>query len=167
MRSVLILILIFLPQLILSQKVIIDPVNETTTLDKGKTIEVAKIITNEERLYLEVKNLQEKLSQLNDSVNKIVNKYESAISKIEQLAGEIRDREKMIRDLGEEQLSLEKEKRKSRLYAFSMAGIQTSQLQTFELGLNYSRPKMQYLLSVDPVSGETLILKFGLGFKIF
>jgi SMC interacting uncharacterized protein involved in chromosome segregation len=136
-------------------------------LDKGKTIEVAKIVTNEERLYQEIKSLQEKVGQLNDSVNNIVNKYESALSKIELLAGEIRSREKRIQDLSEEQLELEKEKRKSRVYAFTMAGVESSQLRSFDIGINYARPKMQYFFAIDPVIQEKLVFKLGLGFKLF
>lgn len=46
----LIMILTFIPQLILSQEVNTNLVKQTVTLSKEKTIDVAKIIKNEERL---------------------------------------------------------------------------------------------------------------------
>lgn len=148
----------------------IDPINETVTLDKLKTIEVAKIITNEERLYQRVQELEAILSALNDSVQITAVRYAAALKKVEALAGEIYTYQQTINNLTEEELALEKKRRRGRLYGFGMVGFAQGpnipSPPSIDLGLNWSRPKISYLLAVDPFTFEKPVIKAGLGFKI-
>lgn len=159
--------MIFLPLLTLSQEVIINPLNETVLLDKDKAINVAKIIENEKRLRQYVADLEKYIIDLNDTINKHVNNYNSSVKNILDLTSQIEAKEADINNLTEKQLDLEKKRNKGRLYGTSMLGFAHGQLITIDVGINYSRPKVSYLFSVDPYVYEKIVYKLGVGIRIF
>ncbi|MCD5382438.1 MAG: hypothetical protein LR017_03990, partial [Candidatus Pacebacteria bacterium] len=75
-------------QSILSQEVTITE-NGATLLSPRKTIEVAKIIENEKRLVKRVEVLNNKLTQLNDSIQKIERKLVKSTNEIKRLSSVI------------------------------------------------------------------------------
>lgn len=139
-------------------------------MDKLKTIEVAKIITNEERLYQRVLELEGQLITLNDSVQVTANRYQAAVDKIQELAGNISTYQQVINNLTEEELAMEKKQKRGRLYGFGMVGFATGpgipSPPSVDLGLNWSRPKVSYILAVDPFTFDKPVIKAGLGLKI-
>ncbi|MDB0602375.1 hypothetical protein PL373_14735 [Tenacibaculum maritimum] len=72
--STLTMILILLPQQIFSQKVNINQEKQTVTLNKEKTIDVAKIIKNEKRLTEDNTKLVEIIRKQDSTIQSLANK---------------------------------------------------------------------------------------------
>lgn len=164
MKKILITILIILPQLILSQEVIIQ--NDKTILSKEKTIDVAKIIKNETALQKRVLELENDLIKLNDSIQLSAKKYNKALATIERLSKVVKNQYEDINALTERDLKLEKKKKNFGLYSFVNVGGTKEAFTTLDIGISMVSSKVIYSFLIDPVTLDFPIFKIGIGLKL-
>lgn len=108
---ILITILIFLPQQILSQKVNINQEKETVTLNKEKTIDVAKIIKNEKRLTEENSRLLEIIRKQDSTIQTLANKNLSELETIKKQNSQIFKLSQDVQRYSNMQLNYEEKKK--------------------------------------------------------
>lgn len=167
MKKIPLMILIFWPLLILSQKAIINPGAETITLDKEKSIDVAKIIKNEEQLRDRVEFLEAQLIKLNDSINAAAVQLENSFQKLMRFAEIRQEQQTQINALNQRGLDIvTKSKNNNGLYAFSTVSGIPKGVKNLDVGLSYASSKILYMVGVDLMQ-EDLPIKIGLGFKLF
>lgn len=141
---------------------------QTILLDRNKTIDVGKIIQNEELLHQEnvllkqaIENLENALKESQAQIDLLRGEYRQAQLRIQQLQDEIIDD-------NQELLAIEKSKKNFGVYGYGEVGTTASELDYNHLfiGAQLVREKMLYSLSVNPVN-TTPIYAIGVGFKIF
>ena len=167
MKTGLILMLILFPLIVSSQKSTINQTNQTVTLDKIKTIDVAKIIQNEKRLLDYISDLEDEVVKLNDSVSGFVTRNNNAIKSFERMFDHIVVSNKKVSDLMNEQLEIEKELRKFGVYGYYAIGGNQNGLQSMDFGLVYANNKKLFSFTVDPLLFKGVTYKIGFGLKIF
>lgn len=136
-------------------------------LSKEKTIDVAKIIKNEKRLRDDISDMQIELERLNDSLNKLNNRYQKSLTLIETLSKTINKQYDDINELTERDLSIEKKKSNYGFYSYVEGGSTSQNFNSFEIGLKMVNSKTIYSLGIDPLIDNTFTIKFGIGLKIF
>ena len=166
MKNALIILLIMSMQSILSQEVTITE-NGATLLSPRKTIEVAKIIENEKRLVKRVEVLNNKLTQLNDSIQKIERKLVKSTNEIKRLSSVIATQHDDINKLDEQDLKLEKKKQNFGLYSYIAVGSDLDAFRTFDVGIALVKSKVIFTFSIDPILDKKPIYKIGVGLKFW
>lgn len=115
----LIIILIFLPQQMKSQEVSINQEQQTVTLTKEKTIDVAKIIRNEKRLTEVNKQLLEKIRKQDSTIQALANKNLQGLETIKQQNAQIFKLSQDVQRYSSLQLGYEEKKKANpKLYGF-------------------------------------------------
>ncbi len=154
-------------QLASSQKAVINYQNETVLLDKEKTIDVAKIILNEERLSRKIDSLRVELGSLSDSLEMVAIRYQKSLKRIQELQDQLTGSFQKVQDLTNEQLEIEKKKKAWGLYAYTNISGNREELSGVFGGLALARRRTLITFTVDPFQGGPIILQAGLGLKIF
>jgi hypothetical protein len=139
-------------------------------LSKEKTIDLAKIVKNEQHLQKRVDSLQGILIQLNDSIQSASTKINQSISTIESLSSVISKQYNEIIGLKERQSASSVPQSANSLFGFVYPGTDFERLKSFDLGLMYVRPKTSYLFSVELFSFDksqfkSPVFKFGFGYR--
>lgn len=138
-----------------------------TILSKEKTIDVAKIIKNEQRLQERVVELEKQLIQLNDSIQHFTSKINQSLNTIERLGVVIEQQQNQINLLNERELNLIAKKSNNGFYGYINLGLDFSTLRTFDFGLQYVREKNIYSFGIDITQLETPFLKLGYSRYLF
>ena len=128
MKKILLIILITFPLWIFSQGVTTK--GGETILSKEKTIDLAKIVKNEERLQLRVDSLQDIIIRLNDSIQSAASKINQSISTIEKLSDVISNQYNEIITLKDNQQSFRKPEIKNYWYGYMNPGTNFKALKT-------------------------------------
>ena len=165
MKTLLTLTLISLQLLGYSQKANIDLNNQTVLLDKEKTIQVAKIIKNEDRLRSRVKELNSEIEKLSDSITYLVTIYKESLNKINNLNESIYSNSDRINSINDANIDV---LRKNKPYGIYLSSIYSynGQGNILAAGITYVRKKTIYSAHID-VANQKNNLIFSFGFKLF
>jgi hypothetical protein len=159
--------LILFPLLMLSQKATINPRNETVTLDKEKTIDVAKIILNEDRLKHFIDSL---VVQVQTLENNLVKLETEAVFRFEELR-RIRQRNDVLQQelvtMAEMYGSTKKVPQKASFYLVQSTSGNKNEIRSFSFGLGMTLGRGFYSFQVDPLITTSMSYQLGLGIKIF
>lgn len=145
----------------------VNQTNKTVTLNKEKTIELSKIVSNEKRQEKRIKDLEKILKTKDSIIHQKDKRIDTLIVRITDLGNKILYKEDQITSVTENQLDAEKRKSKYGVYLFTDIG--TVNIQNYNhiyFGGKYVREKMFYSLSINPVN-EKVFYSFGIGFKLF
>lgn len=166
MKHVLKLTLILWPLLTLSQEVSIDLNNQTVTLDKEKTIEVAKIITNEVALRSYISSLHDEIQILVDSIQSYGERAAERTKMINRLA---QNNDSLFFQLLEARKDFMKPaKDESRgVYFHGQAQGNQDAIYGASAGLGLVTRKNFYTVGVDPFFQARPVILLGIGFKLF
>ena len=156
-----------MPLTVLSQTAVINRNNETVVLDKLKTIDVAKIIVNEQRLRsfldsleVEVTELQKLLELQSQNAVTMLDKIKSLNMKNQSLTNE-------ILDLRAQEVETEKPREKTSLYFLPSASGNAEGFESIHLGGALNLPGSLFTFQVDPFLSDKLVYQIGVGFKLF
>lgn len=141
--------------------------NKTVTLNKEKTIELSKIVSNEKRQEKRIIDLENILKTKDSIINEKNKKIDTLIVRITDLGSKILSKEDQITSVIENELDAEKRKSKYGIYLFTDIGtVNIDNYNHIYFGGKYIREKMFYSFSVNPVN-DKVFYSFGIGFKLF
>lgn len=148
-------------QLSLSQEqsTIIDNVNKTITLNEYKALEVSKIISNEERQFKRILELEKALAIKDSIINEKDAKIKDLIGKTNTLGLNILDKEKQINSLLKNEVNYLNKKNYNGIYG----GGYISQ-ENFYLGASYIKDNMKYSALIGTQERSRYLI--GVGVKI-
>lgn len=135
-------------------------------MTQNKTIDVAKIIKNEQRLQQRVLDLERQLIDLNDSIRATEKQYHESLNTINRLNGVVELQYKQINDLTLQDLEIEKKKSNNGFYSFFNVGSDLETFNSLDVGIQYLTNKTFYSFAIDPLFAEEPIFKIGVGFKL-
>lgn len=131
--------MILLPQLILSQEVSINQASETVTLSKDKTIDVAKVIKNEQRLKEQNQELIETIRRQDSIIQGLANKNLAGLETIKQQNAQIFKLSQDVQRLTNLQLDYEEKKKEQPRLFFKAKTDYLPEVKQYipGIGLNY------------------------------
>lgn len=144
-----------------------DPDKQTVTLDKAKTIDVAKFIVNEERLVHFIDSLVVEVEELQARIQDHAESIKTGLATIEELNAKNRLLTNDLINLARREAELKKTREKPSFYTYNSFSGNPDGINSINVGGALKIGRSLFSFQVDPFINEKMVYQIGVGVKLF